>query len=63
MSVVFNPGVFTQMVTLTTLSDTPIEGDQYLFAVLSTTDSRVNLSPAVANVTITEEGMSHVHIM
>ena len=54
---VFNPGVFTQTVTLSTLTDVAVEGNEYLVAVLSTTDSRIDIFAREANVTITEESM------
>ena len=55
--VVFNPGVFSQTVTLTTFPDIPVEGDEHLVAMISTTDSRIDIFAPMANVTIREDSM------
>ena len=57
VSVIFMPGVNTQTVTLTTLSDVPVEEDEDLGATLTATDSRVGVFAAEATVTIIDEGM------
>ena len=51
--VVFNPGVSTQTVTLTTLSDALSEGDEDLNATI-TADSGIGVFAPEASVTITE---------
>ena len=57
VSVDFNPGVFSQTVILTTMTDTSVEGDERLLVTISTTDSRIDISPSTANVTIVEDSM------
>ena len=53
--VVFPPGVFSQTVTLNTITDVPAEGNEDLDAVLGVTDTRVGIFEPTANVIITEE--------
>ena len=61
--VVFNPGVSTQTVTLTTLSDAETEGDEDLTAGIAVpADSGIGVFAPEATVTITESGMFHVSI-
>ena len=56
--VVFNPGVSTQTVTLTTLSDALSEGDEDLTATITVAaDSGIGVFAPEASVTITESGM------
>ena len=57
VSVIFSPGVSSQTVNLTTLSDLPAEGDEDLRARLQTSDSSVVIVVPEANITITEESM------
>ena len=56
VEVTFDPGEFTQTVTLNTLTDVPAEGNEDLTATLTVTDTRVTVSDSVATVTITESG-------
>ena len=56
VEVTFDPGVFTQTVTLNTLTDVPAEGNENLTASLTVSDTRVTVSDSVASVTITESG-------
>ena len=61
--VVFNPGVTTQTVTLTTLSDAETEGDEDLTAGIAVAaDSGIGVFAPEATVTITESSMFHVSI-
>ena len=61
--VVFNPGVSTQTVTLTTLSDGVTEGNETLTAGIAVAaDSGIGVFAPEATVTITESGMFHVSI-
>ena len=53
--VVFSPGVTTQTVTLTTLTDAVAEGDETLTATITTTQSGVGIIVSLANITIKEE--------
>ena len=60
VSVIFSPGVSSQTVTLTTLSDLPAEGDEDLRARLTVSSnnidsSRVDIVVPEAQVTIAEE--------
>ena len=56
--VVFNPGVSTQTVTLTTLPDAQTEGDEDL-TVTITAESGIDVYYPEATVTITEFSMFH----
>ena len=61
--VVFNPGVSSQTVTLTTLSDAETEGDEDLTARIAVgADSGIGVFAPEATVTITESGMFHVSL-
>ena len=52
---VFNPGVSTQTVTLTTLSDAQTEGDEDLTVTITVAaDSGISVFAPEASVTITE---------
>ena len=66
--VIFSPGVSSQTVTLTTLSDLlPTEGDEELRArLLTAPDSPVVIVVPEANITITQESMyvqSKMHVL
>ena len=54
MPVVFAPGVSTQTVTLTTLTDPVAEGDETLSATITTAQSGVDITVPQANITIVE---------
>ena len=61
--VVFNPGVSTQTVTLTTLTDGVTEGNETLTAGIAVpADSGIGVFAPEATVTIAESGMFHVSI-
>ena len=68
MAVIFNAGINTQTVALTTLPDQLIEGDEELRATLIVSTNnvdtgRIDITIAEATVTITEDiGMSTCHI-
>ena len=55
VQVTFDPGVFTQTVTLNTLTDVPAEGNEDLTASLTVSDTRVTVFNPQATVTITED--------
>ena len=59
MSVIFMPGVNIRTVTLTTLPDVPVEGDEDLMATLTVSTNnidsgRIDVAVSDASVTITE---------
>ena len=56
VQVVFPPGVFSQTVTLNTLPEVPVEGDEDIQAVLTPVDNRVDVFEPIADVTIVEDG-------
>ena len=61
--VVFNPGVSSQTVTLTTLSDAVTEGDEDLTAGIAVAaGSGIGVFAPEATVIITESSMFHVSI-
>ena len=61
--VVFNPGVSSQSVTLTILSDAETEGDEDLTAGIAVAaDSGIAVFAPEATVTITESSMFHVFV-
>ena len=61
--VVFAPGVSTQTVTLTTLSDLVAEGDETLTATITTTQTGVGITVSQTSITIVNFlGMFYIHI-
>ena len=57
----FPPGVFTQTITLDTVPDVPVEGNEDLQVLLSTVDARVGVFQNEAVVIITEDGKYDLH--
>ena len=61
--VVFAPGVSTQTVTLTTLTDAVAEGDEIFIVTIATTQAGVDITAPQANVTILDSfGMFQIPI-
>lgn len=56
--VIFPPGVFQQQITLTTLSDMLVEGNENLTARLTPVDPRVTVSQSTADIIIREDSQS-----
>ena len=54
---VFQPGVFTQTLTLNTITELASEGDEQLRATLTAATSGVGITADTATVTITEDGV------
>ena len=54
---VFQPGVFTQTLTLNTITELASEGDEQLRATLTAVTIGVGIIADTATVTITEDGV------